>query len=765
MPLEWRLYDCGILGETLLEFHPKKTRRIIHRYLERGAHPYFLEQGLRLAVLSPLAQQSYGSELERMARAILYEPKQRAYPVPEVWDTGLLRASSRLFLRNGSPRRDLEEGIFHGAILETFYDLFEDILQNGNMTVMGEWGSKRETVLARFLDHPDCNLGILDNVVHRVLSFDEFVIDRGFGATLEAAEPILPHSVDAYLRLRMEQKGVDQFFCELAGVWNDPGAHRFLGYFVQMMKIIEERANPAEMAITQVVESLTRMSKGNDMLEKHVAQQIIEGVTGGHYSRMVGSDLLESINMALMRGAFINSLKDELVNLSTIHATVLLFQATPTPHRGAFLLNFVHTMERGEQPQIDERTESLVEQMFGPEVWRALCDLQDPACWKHAGSIISPNIHIREGVNELHPAYRRLSKAVRRWNLARHQALLASSLDNLVHQSNLSMQDLERLRDDLLNLLIGDVILTVTHLRNSWMPYRRRREDVLGVELPTIEVARRENEMDQSAACRFRITIPDVSNVHIRGELDTAGEMTLENILVLTPLSRLALQAVVLHALVVALIPRYIDAVPFRGTAGARVPRPENFWTRQPVIHTRGEIGQHVSRPTRGGGTKINPLMVLFLFQWLLDEDTEPSRVHRKASEVIDGHREVYFVTASDAKILLQERRARLSDFYLHTVRAYSRPLPITGETDEGLVLTQQMSEKARRYYQHYMSDIGRALDFSPVQKTYRLRDDRRVVVDVPRTFVIGAFNTLTECHGMIPDPGVQQRAREHFLL
>ncbi|MBI3231832.1 MAG: hypothetical protein HYZ51_01990 [Candidatus Doudnabacteria bacterium] len=163
------------------------------------------------------------------------------------------------------------------------------------------------------------------------------------------------------------------------------------------------------------------------------------------------------------------------------------------------------------------------------------------------------------------------------------------------------------------------------------------------------------------------------------------------------------------------------------------------------------------------GSTRINPLVALRLFRWLLDEELNPPfRLHRKSVDKPEGREEVFYPTWREAKEQLKARKVGLRDVYFRTIRAHTRPVAAKVDVS-GTVTFQRMSEAAQRKYELFVQDIGRQLDCTSVRKTYLLPGGIRIALDVPRTFNQGTFNTLEEVWHTIPDSSLKARARSSF--
>lgn len=293
------------------------------------------------------------------------------------------------------------------------------------------------------------------------------------------------------------------------------------------------------------------------------------------------------------------------------------------------------------------------------------------------------------------------------------------------------------------------------------MTVKRHPNEYLGTLFPIVEVAQHPKLGENGAACIFRISFPEMPDKPVLGELNAEGHIKLDRISAITLEGRQALQAVAAQTLAAVLVPRYLEMFPPKTKSGFKIIYTGEVWASRPVIHLLGELREDLNENEQriSGGSRIHPEIARRLFAWLLDEELDcPFRLFREIKKLVHGVQEIYFTTWRKAKDELRARNANLSDAYIRTVRAYTRPVSVF-INQGGDIVVQQMSNRAMRNYERFRSDIGRELDLSPVRKTYLLLGEKRIVLNVPRTFNQGTFDSLAEVWKMIPDLSLKKRA------
>lgn len=769
MAIQWRLYDCSILLSALRGLSTRTIQGVLREYLRRGAHPFFLAQGVRFSYAchtDPRATVEVWKEIQEEADQILKEAYQKYPPVPEVLEGGFKRGVSRLYDREGKPRRGLDEGIIHGVILETFADRREAVVEVDDL--LEEWVIESGEILERFLEHPDATIGTLDNLLD--LSLPTLDAIDLLAAPVTPPRPPIYELIHHFFVRRLEALDVETVTAELLSVWSPTYTLRFWTLVNYFGSALRETHLCTHLPFTRLLSTVI------DAPPKDARRQSVRGRFLNAYPLDQSARLSkeEQLDVLLAFHALLNLVewvKEELPRIETYHVLIRWLQIlTSARARKRLILLLTITKKKEEERfavAVDERTEQLIEELLGLKVWEALCRLVDRESWKDyipTESVFQPTLFSE--LAETLPDYPLFERAVEKVNLTRHDWRLAEEFDRRVYSSRVAFENTEFILEEELNLLSGDIILTVTHLRDEWMPVRRRKEEFLGAILTRIDVARRRDIGDVGAACCFRTYLPEIPQP-IQGKLDAEGEMTLENILVLTPPARMALNAAVAQTLVEILIPRYEATLPPKPQTGFQeLSYTGEIWTTRPVIHTEGDLSDESTTPELpSGGTRINPTISKIVFQWLTDEVLDnPVRLFQERMERSGGRSEIYYVTAQDAKEQLQARLLSLSEVYVRTVRAHSRPLGVNKDLD-GMIKVQQMSNKARRNYERFRQEGGRELSFAPVRKTYILPDGRRMIFDVPKTFNQGTFHTLAEVYEMIPIPTLKQKARELFRL
>jgi hypothetical protein len=301
------------------------------------------------------------------------------------------------------------------------------------------------------------------------------------------------------------------------------------------------------------------------------------------------------------------------------------------------------------------------------------------------------------------------------------------------------------------------------------MKLERKSWEFLSSKFPLAQVAALPvTSTPKGAECRFRLYPASDSEHPISGSMDTEGKIKLDDIAVITPLTRMALQAMVVQTLAAVMVPRHIEQLAKTVVKGPALIWEDEVFASRPVIHVIGELGKKQEdddeEPIIDTLHRIHPKIAMLLFQWLLDEENDwQPQLYRMFYDEMEGGKKEYFCAPwSNAKNLLKEGKVPLSEVFHNTVRAHTRPVPVYMDK-AGSIIVRQVSERALRNYERFLRYGGRPLDQRPVRKTYILPNGGRLVLDVARTFNQGTFNSLDQIWNMVPDFSLKIRAKKRF--
>jgi hypothetical protein len=383
-------------------------------------------------------------------------------------------------------------------------------------------------------------------------------------------------------------------------------------------------------------------------------------------------------------------------------------------------------------PAALEALEEIVEQLYGQEYWKIFCATKFPLV---AGSAEEDR-------------YRAAQITARP---ERHVCEVAESVEKMAHGSGYTLEDLYARTERLLDMLSGDVfhIKTTTHLQPTWMPVERRSKDFLSKEVEAIELRRHPGLPERGPACEFRLHLAGSSHV-VHGQLDNEGNLAFFDILVLNTAGGTAVQAAVLQALADILIPHYVPGSAERGNNGGGGTILSELAAHRPIIHEEGVIGAEPPVETINSINRIHPTVARWLGEWLLGRRTDIEfDLFEKASEKRPRFKKLLL-----GKDDLGPGRRGLESTYIRSVRAHT--LPVGARFVDGQLVSRTQSSWSRENYAQYIKDGGRALDFTPVCKTYLFPGtDRRVALDVERTFNQGTFMTIAEALRQADDHGL----------
>lgn len=755
MAIEWRLYDMEQVLTLLFGASRRESKEILQGRLRQGVHPFFLQQ-LYLLVWKMQALLLGTGETHQTEQALLGRQAQKLQQVPESWADGLSRSVSRIYERGWVPRRGLDEGVLHGALLECARDFWSTRSKGVPSAALG---GEYISVFERFLHHPDTDARLLSNFYFLGAFLSGAFQQEGLRAVDVELEPL----VRAYLKSQVHCHEVEKVTIDLLATWSDSGSWIFWVLAYQLLLGVEEMRSNQPLGATQFLTTILDQSQvGKGQIRSSAAR------VGALYPLMFKGANEKGVRSVLIaKTQLVEQLKQELPNVSTYHAIVRWLQVL-SPHRREGLILELLFQGLAECPWgIDERAEYLIEELLGSEAWQSLCLFQDERFWKKSGKGEGGIRSFRAGPDRSAPEYQLFLSQLQKAQLNKHDWQLAETTDRNITKSPVTNEEAKKVWEEAVGLLAGDIVLSVTHLQTQLLSLPRRSEEFLGDVFPVIKVGEHPTLKQNGAACRFSIDLPDLPDRPLTGALDAEGKMSLDRICALTPTGWMALQAAVAQTVAALVIPCYLEMAPIRGERGGGLTFTGEVFARRPVIHTLGDLSEPRDEEIDviSGSTRINPGVALWLFQWLLDEDLRcPFRLHRELVDKPEGREERLYPTWREAKELLKAKKVGLRGVCFRTIRAHTRPLAAR-VAESGTVVFQQMSDAAKRKYDFFVRDIGRELDLTSVRKTYLLPGGVRVVLDVPRTFNQGTFNTLEEVWQMVPDRTLKARAKQSFKM
>jgi hypothetical protein len=738
-------------------------RATLHNELRAGAHPFFIEQvcrmiAIRLASEGMNAVAFFHSTVEEIVAEAM-----KNVSVPERTETGLMGPMSRI-LRDGKAIGDVDKGILHGVIVETYADMLEWHRRDSEAAAE-HWCENAVKFFVSVFLIPSVDFAVVDSLRAMMWRLHET-----FGTHVTDQED---EALDLFIKAHVaatstEGWSLEQLNVNLLWAWNDDEPNRFWSLLARVLRIVESQ--DIELAGTRFLRTLLAIKPGTDPHLYDAAQKVL--LAQWHHSV---DTQLDAKAAAFAMGHILTLLQDELEYLHAWRTYIRWLQLLPPKARVYSLsaICFISSQdgEVFDPPRLNEKSERHVEELVGQEGWRAICAYQNSAYWEHwdedkqeAVQGVSKVFGTPTGMDKSLPEFQILEKALRSPRITQHDVSLAEVMEDLLAKEGVSTETVDQALEESLDILSGDLVVVVSHLRDEWMPVRRRGSELLGITLPRIDVARHKKFGDVGAACKFRIPVPDDPRKVIRGHLNPEGEMTLENTPLMDATTQSLLQAAVTQTLCAVLVPSLIEEqAPGFNPSGPSI-RTGQPWSARPILRTVGEIaGTSSEDEPEVRGSRLNPIIAVMLFRWLLGRDTRhPFRLFVETEEQIGKKSEKYFVSRTGIKELLRRKQLSLSSVYIRAVRAHTQPVGAYMDQDQTIKI-RKMSSKAERNYQRYRQEGGRELDYSSVQKTYLLPDGIRVPLEIPRTFNQGVFISLEEASGLVFDTELQEAIREAF--
>lgn len=728
-------------------------KSLLQEKLKAGAHPFFVEQVLRYVAQYDLPQ---SANLRTAAEDMVKQAQHRKGKVIPAGGTNVRNPLNRVYELGEKQGEDTPllkgEGILQGVLVESFSNFVHEVrnhmdIGGGRMsgTMKGWFG-----MISLLCKHPQATVCLLDNALHLSYGLLERFDDVG-----SKPEQFLSAVQSEFFKSRIAAQGLSKTTLDLLDIWTEKSAYRFFGLLVELLRAAQDEQTDSAPATT-VLRSLLNSGGGRSAKAKEVFCYPLR-LNGK--SHVTAEDML-----TVMRFTFymVDELRAELPAVSTVHAIAKWLKIT-TPANREDLICYLAFASKGALG-IDPRCEFLLEELLGHEAWKALCELADPKHWGESRQI-GPGFKMHAKLDSTIPEYTVYVEKLRAIQFENHNTRLAELVDQQVHDSGHTPQEARDACDRVVNLLAGDTIFTSTHLRLEWMRVKRLADEFLGAHIPRIDVAIHPKFGESGTACKFRIFFTEHPNDQISGLMDPEGKIELNNIAVLTPFGRNGIRAAVLESLGAILIPRYLERIPSPLRRGCGGNFTGEVWAARPTIHTLGQVTEEQEPQGPSFGNRINPVIALLVFEWLTGGAADcPFRLYRKVKERVEEAQtdDTYYIGWDSAKQQLLMERVTLSQVYLRTVRAHTKPVGVKVDKN-GKVVVQQVSDRAKRNYRRFLSDTGRQLDMSPVRKTYELPGGVRIVLTLERTFNQGTFNTLDEVWAMIPNLTLKANAQHSF--
>ncbi len=744
------LYQIAPLVDFLSGKKPSRSAlgSFLQEKLKAGMHPFFLEQILIFVAASCPA---WEDDLIDAAVGVSTRNKGRMQQVPPSPGHRVQDPLNRIYENLDTPR-NTDVGIIHGIVVEACMNLIQAKI--GESISRGGWKDWM-TTLSFVCKHPQCPVAVLDNAAHLTFALVEQDgrFPKGMAELFDAIQQ------EFFVR-RVRQIGLKGVVRELVETWNSDSAYRFFALLVHLFHAATDPTRP--LGVDDPGTTILRTIL--DVKDKSLAQAKKQILDYPLFATPEDKKADHDTSMLASRAAqvLLEMLKAELPAVDTVHSIARLLKTVNYTNREQWVayLAFQAKSTLG----IDPRSAELLESLLGHEAWKALCELANPEHWA-ANAKVAEGVRIYSGLDASLEEYQVFFGKLRAINFDHHNARLAELVDRQVHSSGHTPEEARGACERVVNLLAGDTVFTSTHLRLEWMRVRRRADEFLGSHIPRIDVAIYRQFGESGTACKFRIFFTKFPDEQITGLMDPEGKVEFNNIAVLTPFGRNGLRAAVLESLGAILIPRYLERIPspLRGGCGGNFTG--EVWAARPTIHTLGQVNKDPEPQGPSFGNRINPVIAHLVFQWLMGEAADcPFRLYRKVKERVEETQtdDTYYVSWDSAKQQLLAERVTLSQVYLRTVRAHTKPVGVKVDRD-GKVVVQQVSARARRNYRRFLLDTGRQLDMSPVRKTYELPGDVRIVLTLERTFNQGTFNSLDEVWTMIPDLTLKANAQRSF--
>ena len=723
--------------------------------LAREISPYFLQRlcHLSLITLEKVAPNNRAPLFVLRTAINFIDEVSKNYPIPER-DPGPFGAIARICGQSTS--NSLDPGLVHGVFLEVNLDMTKLYWEQRGQALQ-IWTTERERFIEKVLQIPNLDFSAFDTL-HFVVND----LHRGFNSILSPTETKL---ITDYFGSRIVGRSVRSWLRELLESWCDQEPSRFWILLSKALTVSDEKFLGTKILLELLV---IRPRDGDHLYD--VAQKVLLGKDHPVNSKSQKN----TIAAATFEGQLLHLLKEEMTEREARRALIRWIQFLPQQFRLSVIVHLALTTYKDgplPQPVLDERSQTFIEELLGAEGWQAVCAYQDSSMWDHwdikQGKSVDGWALGREMVNGLKKdtlEYKTLKNAINSSRVTQHDCQIAEAFEDLIAGEKISAEEAESTLEECLDILSGDLVVVVSHLRDEWMAVRRSGSEFAGGVFPCIEIAKHRQLGDDGAACRFRIPLKSDPKKVLRGRLSSEGELTLDNTPLFDRVFHPIIRAAVAESVCEMLVPRLTAK---SSTSGARsgvitTAGSATGWSSRPQLEIMGELGSSTDRDVpKSQGRRLNSNIAIALFRWLTGEDSD--HTFRLFVESNDGDKEKVFIPRPGIKELLLRKQLGLELAYIRAVRAHTQP---TGAylTEEGKIRARKMSSRAESNYKAYRAQGGRELTFSSVQKTYKIPDGTFVPVEVPRTFNNGSFVSLQEVYELITDHNLKEVIERSLL-
>jgi hypothetical protein len=342
------------LEETL-----SPMRELIRVYRQRGAHPFFIQQAIRLC-MDRFSRTLRESIMEAVNKNLERSFSQRQQ-VPGSSTLRLVqRLSSRLY--DGKLPIELEQGILSGAITELEAEVMIFAGSDGSKEADTIWRANKAEVFRLVLGHPAADIVTLATLLRASFSLDNI---RKTMATVEIPMAADPY-VQFFLRERIQQLGISEVIRHTLETWSDQRPVTW-EIFCNLFNELQFSGKPWG---TQALQTLLTIKETGDPQQKYAARQVL------HLHSLSSADLLWVVipgSTALTM--LIQTLREELSENPEAGEALRSWMG------GAVLSIKVHIifmllLRRDDllaEQATDIKSQSFLEEVFGSGAWDVIC--------------------------------------------------------------------------------------------------------------------------------------------------------------------------------------------------------------------------------------------------------------------------------------------------------------------------------------------------------------------------------------------------------
>ncbi|MBI3231831.1 MAG: hypothetical protein HYZ51_01985 [Candidatus Doudnabacteria bacterium] len=440
------------------------------------------------------------AEIHTTEQRILEECANKSPQAPEPWAEGLYRPASRLYEKGWVPRRGLDEFIIHGALLECFLDFLEARSKGMSAAALG---GEYLSVFERFFHHPDASFRLLSNFCYLAVFSNGVLQGRGVRITHIEGDP----PIQSFLKSQIAEHGVEQTTVDLLEIWNESGAWIFWWLAYQLLEAAGEGSCVATDFLTAVLNQ-SRVEKGQSCFAA-------ARVCTLYPYMMKGASEKSMRNMLVAKTVLVDKLKQELPHIATYHVIARWLQVLSSGLREALVIELLFQGTSQPAWQIDSRVEKLIEEFLGPETWQALCVLQDERFWKKSGKGDGGIRSFRADPDRSTSEYQFFLKQLQQAPFSKHDWQLAECVDRSIAKARVTEKEAREAWETAVDLLAGDIVLSVTHLTDQGLSLPRHSDEFLGDTFKVVTVATHPILGQNGAACRFSIELAELPKVSI----------------------------------------------------------------------------------------------------------------------------------------------------------------------------------------------------------------------------------------------------------